>query len=567
MDVPTGPALPPILPQLSKTPTNLPDSPFEFEVDPTALKVRKLEKLFKKSQGVKSIPDIEDGYTDSAVTLPDRFKMPHIDRFNGFGDPMVHLQLFSDILRPMGLSRLQKLSLFGRTLSSVAAIWYAKLEDSVKMNWDEMAEAFVAQYSYNTQIEVTTRDLETTRQEPKESFSDFVTRWRAKASTMTIRPVDKYQIGMIVCNLQPKLVQKMIVLPLSTFADLHEIGVQIEDAMKQGLIDHEREQPRRAFSRSTIAGTSSAAAARASDVSMVTITTTPRSLSATPFTGAFESSSQTTKFPPRGQKTFTPLYMPLSKALGVLIRKGHLKPLEPRPLPEKLPLSHNPAKYCAFHQQHGHDTDQCYRLYHEIQDLVDNTMIVPPEKPNVTTNPLPQHNHAPTLKRINLIQTGVLSYDPSIYITPSHLPKPEVFIPDSTDLCVLNISQTQPETMVVTIKDRSGSIAEADESANTEPEMSASFMYNLSGYITSVGQARPNVELLVKAEICVVREDGLNQGLDDLAELEEDVANLQFFNEQDPGDVTVNWFDLNGAAKSTGWLDDQPDVVEQPHIE
>ncbi|KAL7195471.1 hypothetical protein ACSBR1_035653 [Camellia fascicularis] len=149
-DIPTGPAPLLILPQLSKAPSNLPDSPFEFELDPIALKVSKLEKMFRKSQRVKSISDIENGYTDAAVTLPDRFKMPHIDRFDGSRDPMVHLRLFSDILRPMGLTRLQKLSLFGRNLSGVAAIWYAKLEDDVKRNWDEMAEAFVAQYSYNT---------------------------------------------------------------------------------------------------------------------------------------------------------------------------------------------------------------------------------------------------------------------------------------------------------------------------------------------------------------------------------------------------------------------------------
>jgi len=49
---------------------------------------------------------------------------------------------------------------------------------------------------------------------------------------MTIRPTDKDQIRMVVHNLQPKLIQKMIVLPLPTFADLHEIGVQIEDALK-----------------------------------------------------------------------------------------------------------------------------------------------------------------------------------------------------------------------------------------------------------------------------------------------------------------------------------------------
>ncbi|KAL7219870.1 hypothetical protein ACSBR2_012853 [Camellia fascicularis] len=80
-----------------------------------------------------------------------------------------------------------------------------------------MAEAFIAQYSYNTQIEVTTHDLKVTRQEPKEGFSDFMTRWRAKASLVTTRPSDKDQIRMIVQNLHGKLLQKMIVLPLFTF--------------------------------------------------------------------------------------------------------------------------------------------------------------------------------------------------------------------------------------------------------------------------------------------------------------------------------------------------------------
>ncbi|KAL7192092.1 hypothetical protein ACSBR2_024024 [Camellia fascicularis] len=70
--------------------------------------------------------------------------------------------------------------------------------------------------------------------------------------------------------------------------------------------------------------------------------------------------------------------MSLSAALRVLIRKGDLKPLEPQPLPDKLPPSHDPAKYCAFHQQTGHGTDSCYHLRHEIQDLIDKEVIVAP---------------------------------------------------------------------------------------------------------------------------------------------------------------------------------------------
>ena len=169
--------------------------------------------------------------------------------------------------------------------------------------------------------------------------------------------------------------QKMIVLPFPTFSDLHEMGVQIEDAIKQGLIDQEKKQPRRAFTRSSNATTSGDAAARSSEVGMVT---TSASKTATPFTGASRSSSQETKYPPRVKRVFTPLYMPLSKALEVLLRKGHLKPLEQRPLPDPIPAKHDQTKYCAYHQQTGHDTDRCVRLRHEIQNLIDNEVIVAP---------------------------------------------------------------------------------------------------------------------------------------------------------------------------------------------
>ncbi|KAF5932703.1 hypothetical protein HYC85_028874 [Camellia sinensis] len=492
--------------------------------------------------------------------------MPHIDRFDGSGDPMVHLRLFSDILRPMGLTRLQKLSLFGRTLSGVAAIWYAKLEDDVKRSWDEMAEAFILQYSYNTQIEITTRDLETTRQEPKESFSEFVTRWRAKASMMTLRPTDKDQIRMIVRNLQPKLMQKMIVLPFPTFSDLHEMGVQIEDALKQGLIDNDREQPHRTFNRNTNAGPSGATTTKTSEVSMVTTNPPPRTMAAVPFSGASGSNPQTVKYPPKNTRTFAPLYMPLSKALGVLIRKGHLKPLEPRPLPERLPATHNPAKYCAFHQQHGHDTNLCFRLRHEIQDLIDNGVILSPEKPNITTNPLPTHNQAPPPKRVNFSQTGVMPYDPSIYITPSHLPKLEVFLPDCTDLCMMDISITRPKPAVVTIENRREKIPK--EKGVVEPESAESGSgvgnaYSPGDYILSIGQDRPDMELPTEEELCVIQGDSLGQGTDDLTAVEEDLAKLRFYSNQDPGDSAVNWFDYEESTEATGWLDDQPDVVEE----
>lgn len=82
--------------------------------------------------------------------------MPHIVRCDESRDPMAHIHLFSNFLKPVGLTHPQKLSLFGQTLSEVVAIWYAKQEDLVKQRCEELAEVFITQYAYNTQIEVTT---------------------------------------------------------------------------------------------------------------------------------------------------------------------------------------------------------------------------------------------------------------------------------------------------------------------------------------------------------------------------------------------------------------------------
>ncbi|XP_028108808.1 uncharacterized protein LOC114307614 [Camellia sinensis] len=307
------------------------------EVNPAMIKIARLEKALKKSQGFNSIPDIEDGYTEASVRLPEKFKMPHIDRFDESEDPIVYVHLFLDVLRPTGLSRAQKLSLFGRTLSDVVAIWYAKLEDSTKRNWEELSEGFVNQYSYNTQIEVTISELEATTQNPKEPFIDFVARWREKATRMTSRPFEKEQVKLVVQNLEPDMLQKMIVAPLSTFASLHELGGQIESTFKKGIIHRTREPAKKPFTRNTNASTSTMP--RPTDVS--TIATSSAKI-VNPF--AVATNSQTAQnSQPWNRRPFNPLYMSPTHTLKVLMDKGHLKPLVPRPLPDSLPARHDPT--------------------------------------------------------------------------------------------------------------------------------------------------------------------------------------------------------------------------------
>ncbi|XP_050889234.1 uncharacterized protein LOC127094445 [Lathyrus oleraceus] len=77
----------------------------------------------------------------------------------------------------------------------------------------------------------------------------------------------------------------------------------------------------------------------------------------------------------------------------------HVGAIVPRELPAASPpfnRSHNPNATCAFHAGYiGHSTEDCWALKKKIQELIDQDILsFPDEKPNVKTNPLPNHSGA-----------------------------------------------------------------------------------------------------------------------------------------------------------------------------
>ena len=59
---------------------------------------------------------------------------------------------------------------------------------------------------------------------------------------------------------------------------------------------------------------------------------------------------------PRPKREFHELYLPMSQVYDKLKATGLLKPLDPRPIPNPLPLRFNVNKRCAYQQRRGHET-------------------------------------------------------------------------------------------------------------------------------------------------------------------------------------------------------------------
>ena len=88
-------------------------------------------------------------------------------------------------------------------------------------------------------MDVTRRDLETTKQEPKESFSAFIAKWRSKTAQMMNRPNEEEQLTMVVKNLLPIYHKYLFAQYFPNFKALIATSTQIEDVINNATIKNE----------------------------------------------------------------------------------------------------------------------------------------------------------------------------------------------------------------------------------------------------------------------------------------------------------------------------------------
>ena len=149
--------------------------------------------------------------------LHDYFKMPQLQKFDGTGDPRIHLSQYTITMSTTKVPLSVVTRLFILSLEGIAVNWYHGLEKSIRADWREMCATFLKQYEYNTKLEVSIRDLELTKQKPNEFFSDFLTRFMNKVGLMKNKLAEKDQVRMIVHNVSPNLVERLQMMNPKSF--------------------------------------------------------------------------------------------------------------------------------------------------------------------------------------------------------------------------------------------------------------------------------------------------------------------------------------------------------------
>ncbi|KAI8547480.1 hypothetical protein RHMOL_Rhmol07G0199300 [Rhododendron molle] len=140
---------------------------------------------------------------------------------------------------------------------------------------------------------------------------------------MTDRPSEKGQLRIISQNLQPDYARHLVLAQASAnFETFFDSGLAIEDALQSRILSKDSGNTNALFgsgtySNTATSGTNTSASYTTNHIANVNQVQSPQNNR------------------PRGQpRSFSAIEAPLSSVLEKLVKSGHLKPLDPTPLPK-----------------------------------------------------------------------------------------------------------------------------------------------------------------------------------------------------------------------------------------
>ena len=385
------------------------DSQLDSKIDNLGEKIRLM-------QGLNSF-----GNTDFSsmswfpnMTMPPKFKAPEFEKYNGRGDPMIHLQMYCRKMAPYADNEPLLIQTFQDTLTGHATEWYSQLKKI--SHWKELADTFLAQYGFNSQIALDRFDLQRMEKNSNETFREYAQRWREKVARARPPLDEREMIKIFVDTLKNPYFDRMIGLQMQFFVDLIPVGERIEDALKTKKI----------VDMTALMALAEQAAKKAptkkkeGDVQMIgrsngrprqalpTFTMQPMQPRPTPMPAPAQApapapvpqmparpvgnQANDNRLVRKEPRQFTPLPMPLVELYPILIEKNLISPVVPRPYngPQRRDFDQNST--CDFHfGEVGHTVNNCQQLRHRVQDLIDHGILKFEGLPNITTNPLPNH--------------------------------------------------------------------------------------------------------------------------------------------------------------------------------
>ncbi|XP_074374330.1 uncharacterized protein LOC141714711 [Apium graveolens] len=325
-----------------------------------------MRTLMRNQAGFETVSESPLSLVLEKACIDRTLKTSALDHFDGSSNPLAFLNTFDGRMAFFGHSEIARCQFFSTCLQGTALRWYSNLPPRSIDSWTTLKSKFQARFSSNYKGIKVTASLMTMHQRSGESLRSFLTRFREEITEI------------------PDLIEQMAVNFLTAGIDKSRHGILLEEIFEKRpktlqaafqIIEHRMmlqeavsciQSPRRSskYERRRSYSPRSPARERRRERRR----SPPPHTSDLPPRDRRERDWQSHN---RSKKEFTKLNTEKTTILAVLKIEPDYRP--PRPIKPGRPPS---SRYCEYHEDTGHITEQCFQHSNLIEGKIRRGQLV-----------------------------------------------------------------------------------------------------------------------------------------------------------------------------------------------
>ncbi|XP_074356705.1 uncharacterized protein LOC141696464 [Apium graveolens] len=328
--------------------------------------IAQMRTIMRNQSGFEIVSESPLSLVLEKARIDRTLKMPALDHFDGSSDPLAFLNTFDGRMAFFGHSEIARCQFFSTCLQGTALRWYSNLPPRSIDSWRTLKSKFQARFSSNYKgIKVTT-SLMTMHQRSGESLWSFLTRFREEITEIPDL-IEQMTVNFLTAGIDKSrhelILEEIFEKRPKTLQDAFQIiehRVMLQEAVS--CIQSPRWSSK--YERCRIYSPRSPARERRRE----------RRRSPPPRTSDLPQRDRREKdWQPRNQseREFTKLNTEKTTILAVLKREPDYRP--PRPMKPGRPPS---SRYCEYHEDTGHTTEQCFQLSNLIEGKIHRGQLV-----------------------------------------------------------------------------------------------------------------------------------------------------------------------------------------------
>ena len=299
--------------------------------------------------------------------LPAKFRMPQVEVFDGVKDPVDHLNTYKNQMELHGYPDPVRCRAFATTLKGPAMAWFNRIPPSTISSFRELSIAFVSHFIGARTYRKPSYHLLTIKQGSQENLKSYVQRFNAESLKIDVLD-DKFAVTAFIAGLGMQSKDLMFSISKNPQASMAEVLAKAEKYINgEEALMSKKDSSSASKDKKTTERRRGRSPRRQGDQRRSSGTEQERSPKRRGNLWDRLGPSQPERRRPYSPQRFTPLTASVSQVLHEVRNEQFLR--WPAPM-KSSPATRDNTKYCEFHRDYGHRTDNCIQLRKEIEYLI-----------------------------------------------------------------------------------------------------------------------------------------------------------------------------------------------------